>query len=160
MSKNILINTFDGQRDDETVETIVRKNSLFLWKFFLVMILFLALFFVSLSLNFVNLYVCAGVLFILFCIVVHCLIVWYFSIYIITDQRVRTINQKNFFIKEVYDIELSKIQHIGYKIPNIMGYILNYGTIIAQTDSGDLIMHYIPEPDKIYNLLQNLTKGN
>lgn len=160
MSKKALIDIFDGQRDSESVDDIVHKSAVFLWKPILIGLLLFSVFIVCLMLNFINMYVCITILLLILFIIIHSFIIWYFSIYIITNQRIRTIKQNNLFTKEVFDIEYSKIQHVAYKIPNIVGYFMNYGTIIVQTDSGDLVMRYIPEPDKIYNLLQNLIKGN
>lgn len=82
-------------------------------------------------------------------------ILWYFTIYIVTDQRIRQITQKGFFGKDVIELQLSKIQNISYNIPGFSGEIFKFGTIVIQTFVGDLIINNVEHPEKIYNKLQN-----
>lgn len=80
---------------------------------------------------------------------------WYFTVYIVTNQRIRQITQKGFFGKNVVELKLSKIQNISYNIPGFSGEIFKYGTIVVQTYVGDLVIHNAEHPDKIYNKLQD-----
>lgn len=82
-------------------------------------------------------------------------ILWYFTIYIVTDQRIRQVTQRGLFGKDVIELRLSKIQNISYNIPGLSGEIFKYGTIIIQTFVGDLVIHNVEHPDEIYNKLQN-----
>ncbi|HEY5695247.1 MAG TPA: PH domain-containing protein, partial [Candidatus Saccharimonadales bacterium] len=50
---------------------------------------------------------------------------------------------------------LSKIQNISYNVPGLSGEIFGYGTIVIQTLVGDLVIHKVEHPDKIYNKLQD-----
>ena len=43
---------------------------------------------------------------------------WYFTVYVITNQRLRQVTQKGFFGKDVVELRLSKIQNISYNITN------------------------------------------
>lgn len=83
------------------------------------------------------------------------LIMWYFTIYIVTDQRIRQVTQKGFFGKDVIELRLSKVQNISYNIPGFSGEIFKFGTIVIQTIVGDLVIHNVEHPDKIYNKLQD-----
>lgn len=82
-------------------------------------------------------------------------IMWYFTVYIVTDQRIRQVTQKGFFGKDVIELKLSKIQNISYNIPGFTGEVLQFGTIVIQTFVGDLVIHKVEHPDKIYNKLQD-----
>jgi hypothetical protein len=82
-------------------------------------------------------------------------IMWYFTVYIVTDQRLRQVTQRGFFGKDVVELRLSKIQNISYNIPGFSGEFLGYGTIVIQTFVGDLIIHKVEHPDDIYNKLQD-----
>ena len=82
-------------------------------------------------------------------------IMWYFTVYIVTDQRIRQITQHGFFGKDVVELRLSKIQNISYNIPGFSGEIFHFGTIVIQTFVGDLVIHNVEHPDKIYNKLQD-----
>jgi uncharacterized membrane protein YdbT with pleckstrin-like domain len=87
-------------------------------------------------------------------------IMWYFTIYIVTDQRIRQITQKGFFGKDVVELRLSKIQNISYNIPGFSGEIFGFGTIVIQTFVGDLVIHKVEHPDKIYNKLQDAVSSS
>lgn len=80
---------------------------------------------------------------------------WYFTIYLVTNQRIRQVTQKGIFGKDVVELRLSKIQNISYNIPGFNGEILGYGTIVIQTFVGDLVIRYVEHPEKTYNKLQD-----
>ena len=80
---------------------------------------------------------------------------WYYTYYIVTNQRIRQITQKGFFGKDVVELKLSKIQNISYNIPGFSGEVFKFGTIIIQTFVGDLVIHKVEHPDEIYNKLQD-----
>ena len=81
---------------------------------------------------------------------------WYFSIYIVTNQRIRQISQRGLFKKSVVDLGLDKIQSISYGVSGIRAGLMGYGTIVIQTAVGDLVISMVRNSEKIYNDLQNL----
>lgn len=81
---------------------------------------------------------------------------WYFSIYIVTNQRIRQISQRGLFKKSVVDLGLDKIQSISYGVSGICAGLMGYGTIVIQTAVGDLVISMVKNSEKIYNDLQNL----
>jgi len=82
-------------------------------------------------------------------------IMWYFTIYVVTNERIRQITQKGFFGKDVVELRLSKIQNISYNIPGFSGEIFGFGTIVIQTFVGDLVIRNVEHPEKTYNKLQD-----
>lgn len=80
---------------------------------------------------------------------------WYYTVYIVTDQRLRQVTQKGFFGTDVVELQLSKIQNISYNIPGFSGEVFGYGTLVIQTFVGDLVIHMVEHPDKTYNKLQD-----
>ncbi|NTW61141.1 PH domain-containing protein [Candidatus Saccharibacteria bacterium] len=82
-------------------------------------------------------------------------IMWYFTVYIVTDQRIRQVTQRGFFGKDVIELRLSKVQNISYNIPGFSGEMFQFGTIVIQTIVGDLVINKVEHPDKIYNQLQD-----
>ncbi len=151
--------SFDGQREGEEVQFIFRRHistargglrfliimtiigvaPMFLWPGQAVM------FWVFLTCVLIGLLGAA-----------YAYMLWYFSIYIVTNERIRQIIQKGLFKKTVIDLNLDKVQSISYNIPGMMGGIFNYGTILLQTAVGDLNISKAPKPEKLYNKLQNL----
>lgn len=83
------------------------------------------------------------------------MMIWWFTIYLVTNQRIRQVTQRGMFGKDVVELQLSKIQNISYNIPGFTGEILAFGTIVIQTFVGDLVIRNVERPEKIYNKLQN-----
>lgn len=79
---------------------------------------------------------------------------WYFSVYILTDQRFIQINQKGFFNKAVSDIQLFQIQSINYEVRGLEQTLLGFGTILVQTYLGDLVIHDVHHPAKTARKIQ------
>ena len=82
-------------------------------------------------------------------------LMWFYTYYIVTDQRIRQITQHGFFGKDVIELKLSKIQNISYSVPGFSGEMFKFGTIVIQTFVGDLVIKNVEHPDKIYNKLQD-----
>lgn len=74
---------------------------------------------------------------------------WYFSVFIVTDQRIIQITQKGLFHRSVVDMSLGQIQMVNYEIAGLEQTLLGFGTIVMQTLVGDLVIHEIHHPDKM-----------
>lgn len=158
MVKQDIAQDFDGQRDGETVLFVFRRHIIAMRKgFYLLLIPFavsaippliwqdkLELFILPL--------VGLGVGLLLF---FYHFIMWYFTVYIVTNQRIRQVTQRGLFGKDVVELRLSKIQNISYNIPGFTGEMFNFGTIVIQTFVGDLVIQKVEHPNEIYNKLQD-----
>lgn len=82
-------------------------------------------------------------------------VMWYFTVYIVTTERIRQVTQHGLFGKDVVELRLSKIQNISYNIPGFTGEIFKFGTIIIQTFVGDLVIHMVEHPNETYTRLQD-----
>ncbi len=82
-------------------------------------------------------------------------VMWYFTMYIVTTERIRQVTQHGLFGKDVVELRLSKIQNISYNIPGFTGEIFKFGTIIIQTFVGDLVIHMVEHPSETYTKLQD-----
>lgn len=85
-------------------------------------------------------------------------IYWYFSVYIVTDQRFVQITQKGFFHKKVVDIAINQIQMVNYEVNGIQETLLGFGTIMVQTYIGDLTIHDVHKPEHIQHELLGLLR--
>ena len=74
---------------------------------------------------------------------------WYFSIFILTNQRFVQITQKGLFHTSFADISLPQIQQVNYEISGLQETLLGFGTITMQTYIGELVIHDVPHPAKI-----------
>ena len=80
---------------------------------------------------------------------------WYFSFYIVTNERLRQTRQKGLFKKSVVDLELSNIQNMSYGINGVFATMFDYGSILIQTEAGDLVISMVSHPETVYNELEN-----
>jgi hypothetical protein len=83
---------------------------------------------------------------------------WYYSVYIVTNERVVEVRQKGFFNRKVTEFGLDKIQNINYHITGLEAVLLGYGNITVQTYVGDLVMPIIHHPVKIHGELVSIVR--
>lgn len=155
------MNSFEGQREDEEVAFIFRRHIIAMRRGFYA----LAIPFVLSSLPYLLMpdtlwlfWVAVGGFVIGLLLFFYHWIAWYYSIFIVTNQRIQQTTQTGLFGKSVIDLSLSKIQNISYNIPGFTGEILGFGTIVIQTYVGDLIIDKVHRPEKIYNKLQDVVR--
>ena len=150
---------FDGQREGEEVQFVFRRHFLTA-KSGVIFLILMIMIGVGLTLLWPNnmmifetflALILVGVLGFL-----YSYMLWYFSIYIVTNQRIRQISQRGLFKKSVVDLGLDKIQSISYGVNGIRAGLMGYGTIVLQTAVGDLVISMVKNSEKIYNDLQNL----
>lgn len=149
---------FDGQREGEKLLFVFRRHIIAMRKGFWLLLIPFALSSIPVFIAPSNLEVywwpVAGLGLGILLFLYHFLM-WYYTIYIVTDQRLRQVTQKGFFGKDVVELGLSKIQSISYNVPGFSGEVLGFGTIVVQTYVGDLIINKVEHPEKIYNKLQD-----
>jgi uncharacterized membrane protein YdbT with pleckstrin-like domain len=75
---------------------------------------------------------------------------WYFSVFVVTDQRFLQITRKGLFSKSIVDLSLKQVQSINYEVKGLQETLLGYGTLIVQTYIGDLVINDVEKPGKIY----------
>ena len=153
--------SFDGQREDEKVLFIFRRHILTARHGFVFLIFMIAVGIIPMILwqnDSRMFWVFLG------CVIIglfglgYSYLLWYFSIFIVTNERIRQITQKGLFKKTITDLWLDKIESISFNVPSVVAGIFNYGTILIQTGVGDLVISQVPKPNKIHNKLQNITK--
>lgn len=149
---------FDGQRSDEQLLFIFRRHMISMRKGFYLLLVPLVVTAIPPLIWQTNLELfylpVAGVLIGSMLFWYH-FILWYFTLYVVTDQRIRQVTRKGLFGKDVIELRLSKIQNISYNIPGLSGELFKYGTIVIQTFVGDLVIHQVERPDRIFNMLQD-----
>jgi hypothetical protein len=86
-------------------------------------------------------------------------IVYWYSVFIVTNQRFIQITQKGFFNKSVVDIGLSKIQSTNYEIKGVQATLLGFGTIMIQTYMGDLVVHEVHHPAEVIRKISEILRA-
>lgn len=153
---------FDGQREGEKVKFVFRRHFLTAKKGVFFKVIMIAVGVVPMLLwpnNSEMFWFFLGMTIIGVVGFLYSYMLWYFSIYIVTNERIRQISQKGLFKKTVVDLGLDKIQSISYGVPGLIAGIFGYGTILIQTGVGDLVISEVSHPAKIYDKLQNIVKA-
>lgn len=83
---------------------------------------------------------------------------WYYSVYIVTDQRLLQVTQKGFWNRSVIDIGLPQIQMVNYEVDGLQETLLKFGTIMMQTFVGDLVIHDVHNPEHIQKKLMGILR--
>ena len=152
--------SFDGQREDEEVVLVFRRHIIALRKGFYSILIPFVLASIPTLINpgeLLYLWIALGGLGFGLLLFAYHWVGWYFTIFILTNQRLRQSTQKGLFGKSVIDLPVSKIHNISYTIPGFSGELFGFGTIIVQTYVGDLILDLIHRPNHVYNKLQDVT---
>lgn len=156
---------FEDQFDDEEVQFVFRKHPISMRKGLIIgmslwlvgPVIMLALTYIqpnnppSLNLFFLSL---IGSIVLGIVALIPSWITWYFSVYIVTDQRFIQIFQKGLFKRSVVDITLNQIQMINYEVMGIQETLFGFGTIKVQTYVGELAIHEVHHPAKTAKKLQ------
>ena len=158
MTKDTKDRQFEGQREDEELLFVFRRHIIAMRRGFYGLLIPMAIGAVPFliwqdNLDLFWIFVGGFVLGLL--IFSYHFVIWFYTYYIVTDQRIRQITQRGFFGKDVVELRLSKIQNISYNVPGFFGEIFKFGTIVIQTFVGDLVIRNVEHPDKIYNKLQD-----
>lgn len=149
---------FEGQREGEEVELVFRRHILTAWRGLLGLVLMGAIGFVPMLIwrdNQELFFLWLGFLAIGLVYALNVYMKWYFSYFLVTNQRLRQVKQEGFFRKEVVDLGLDKILTIKYRT-GVLGGIFGYGTLTLQTQVGETVITMVRKPQKIYNILQDL----
>jgi len=152
---------FPGQRKGEEVELIFRRHMMTAWRGLIWLVFWGVVGMIPMLLwrdNQNMFYVWLGCLGVGVLGMLYIYMLWHFSYYLVTNQRVRQVRQKGLFRKTVVDLGLDKIQSISYEVPGILGGMLGYGTLLLQTQVGNMRISMVRKPEKIYNVLQDLVE--
>lgn len=85
---------------------------------------------------------------------------WFYSVFIVTDQRFIQITQKGLFHRSLVDIGLGQIQMVNYEVAGLQQTLLGFGTIMMQTYMGDLVIHDLHHPAKVQKKLLGVLRDN
>ena len=146
---------FDGQREGEEVQFVFRRHFLTA-KSGVIFLILMIMIGVGLTLLWPNNMMIFEVFLALILVGVlgflYSYMLWYFSIYIVTNQRIRQISQRGLFKKSVVDLGLDKIQSISYGVSGIRAGLMGYGTIVIQTAVGDLVISMVKNQKKFITI--------
>lgn len=76
---------------------------------------------------------------------------YYLDVWIITDQKVISVDQQRLFVREIATLQLDKIQDVTVEVKGIIPTMFHFGDILIQTagENREFIMLQIAEPQKV-----------
>lgn len=154
--------TFEGKRQDETVETVVKTHPFVLFEPGLQAILVMAipfdvfLFYGATGFFTLSFFVCLVSAFAIFSRQFYDFAA---SVFVITDKRVIYLEQDGFFKRRVIETNYDKIQDVASHTKGAMRTMLDFGNIEIRTAGASLgseiIIKNIPHP---YRIQQEISK--
>jgi hypothetical protein len=83
---------------------------------------------------------------------------WYFSVNIITDERIFDFDFYNLTYRKVTDVNIDKIQDVTVSIAGGIGTVFNFGDVLVQTaaEITEIDFDNIPQPDKVAKILREM----
>ena len=150
---------FDGQREDEKVILTFRRHILTARRGILWLVIVMGLGAVPMLMypnNPTMFWIFLGATGLGMLGMFYALLLWYFSVFIITDQRIRQVVQKGLFRKSVVDLGLEKVASVSMNVNGLLANLFNYGTLILKTTVGELTISQVKNVKEVYNKLQNL----
>ncbi len=84
--------------------------------------------------------------------------IWYFNVFIITNQRIFDLDQKGFFNKTVSELSFEKIQDICYSVNGIWQVILKLGTVKIQSTAVKLVIKNVSHVVQVNQILTDLIR--
>ena len=78
---------------------------------------------------------------------------WYYTVYLVTNERLILITQKGFFDRKVEEWQLDAITNVNYHIGGFQAALFGFGEINAKTYVGDVKLEYIHKPVEIHEEL-------
>lgn len=128
---------FDGQRDNEKVVTVWRRNPWTLsGKVFIIILLSWGAVFAYQYFGLITLALWL-IIVPLFCF--YAWFIWWNDIYILTNQRLIDIDQRKLFHKIVAEIPLENVQEVVYETKGLRETIFKFGTVKVLTGSGNTV---------------------
>jgi len=63
-------------------------------------------------------------------------VAWFYSVYVLTTQRIMVVHQRGFFGREVNELTLNNVQNANYAISGFTAALFGFGTVTIETLSG------------------------
>lgn len=85
-------------------------------------------------------------------------LVWFYDVYIVTNYRVISINQKSLFHREYAEIDLDQVQDITYTVKGVFATIMHFGTVQIIGNGKVLELVDMSDPDELQETIKKLAE--
>jgi len=156
---------FDSQMKDEEVVLMLRRHPVTqLKKIATIALLFFVpiLLFATPMLDFLTLKlkIAANIAWytLLMTITLEAFLVWFFNVFIITDERIIDVDFLSLIYKNISSAKIDNIEDITVSTGGVLASLVNYGTVFIQTagETPELQFEDVPQPAKVAKVLNEL----
>jgi len=83
---------------------------------------------------------------------------WFFSVFIVTDERIFDVDFINLIYREISEANIDQIQDVTTKMGGVFRTMFNYGDVFIQTASEIPRIEFeaVPRPDQVAKILREL----
>jgi len=83
---------------------------------------------------------------------------YYLDVWIITDQKIVSVDQKGLFMREIATLQLDKIQDVTVEVNGLIPTLFHFGDIHVQTagENREFVMLQIAQPQKIKDQISHV----
>ena len=83
---------------------------------------------------------------------------WFFSVDIITDERIFDFHFYNLTYRQVTDVNIDKIQDVTVSVGGGIGTLFNFGNVLIQSaaEITEIDFFDVPQPDKVAKILREM----
>ena len=83
---------------------------------------------------------------------------WFFSVNIITDERIFDFDFYNLTYRKVTDVNIDRIQDVTVAVGGGIGTVFNFGNVLIQTaaEIPEIDFIEVPQPDKVAKILREM----
>jgi len=89
-------------------------------------------------------------------------LIWFFNVYIVTNERIVDIDFYNLLYREISDTDLDKIQDVTLRGTGVGAAIFHYGDILVQTAAEKQMFEFyqVPQPELVSKIIRTLIEYN
>lgn len=87
-------------------------------------------------------------------------LLWFYDVYIITNQRVIRVEQKSIFSKEYSELDYSGVKDVTYAIKGVMATLFRFGSVFIKGVDTNIELNNLSYPDEIQEIIKKLSSGS
>ncbi len=90
--------------------------------------------------------------------VLEAFLVWFFNVFIVTDERIIDVDFSNLIYKNISSAKIDNIEDITIETGGVLASVVDYGTVYIQTagEKPEIEFEDVPQPAKVVAILNEL----
>ena len=87
---------------------------------------------------------------------------YYFDVWFITNERIVNIEQKGLFVRQISELDFSRVQDVTATVEGVIPTVLNFGDVHVQTagEKERFVFRQVPDPSRVKDTIMRLSKNS